>query len=131
MAIVCLAVLKSEVINQNFFMQRFIVKLVHRIICGSGEHIPQFDEQLILIEATDHQHAYEKAFEIGKHGETAFINQQQQMVAWQFVNVVEIINLHSQNDGAEIFSRIVEVYDATAYCTLVNESAQNLFHSIA
>ena len=42
-------------------MKWFLAKIVYRIICGSGNHTPQFDEQLRLIEADSEEDAFKKA----------------------------------------------------------------------
>ena len=36
-------------------MNWFLAKIVYRIVCGKGEHTPQFDEQLRLIGAEDEE----------------------------------------------------------------------------
>ncbi len=107
-------------------MYWFIVKLVHRIVCGNGDHQPQFDEQLIMVQASNLKDAYKKGYDIGKNAETVFPNEQQQLVKWEFVNVAEIHSMNQESDGIELFSRIVEVHDAEAYCTVVNETSVNL-----
>ncbi|HEV3251858.1 MAG TPA: DUF4288 domain-containing protein, partial [Puia sp.] len=45
-------------------MNWYLAKIVFRIICGEGQHIPQFDEQLRLIEAGNEVEAFEKATNI-------------------------------------------------------------------
>ena len=42
-------------------MNWFLAKIVYRIVCGDGDHTPQFDEQLRLVQATDESSAFEKA----------------------------------------------------------------------
>ena len=42
-------------------MNWYIAKLVFRIVCGEGQHTPQFDEQLWLIAAHSQQEALQKA----------------------------------------------------------------------
>ncbi len=41
-------------------MNWYLSKIVYRIICGQGNHTPQFDEQLRLIQAESTQEAFEK-----------------------------------------------------------------------
>ena len=41
-------------------MNWYLAKMVYRIICGDGNHTPQFDEQLRLIKAQDEFHAFQK-----------------------------------------------------------------------
>jgi hypothetical protein len=47
-------------------MNCYLAKIVYRIICGEGKHMPQFDEQLRLIYAEDDFHAFQKARIIGE-----------------------------------------------------------------
>ena len=104
-------------------MKWFMAKMVFRIICGNGDHTPQFDEQLRLIAAENADEAYEKAVMIGSGEEDAFLNVKQQMVQWQFIDVSELYCLHELIDGAELYSKINEVDDADAYTNFVHEKA--------
>ena len=47
-------------------MNWYMAKIVYQIICGEGNHKPQFDEQLRLIEAPTENEALRKAQEIGQ-----------------------------------------------------------------
>lgn len=58
-------------------MSWFLSKIVYQIICGEGDHTPQFDEQLRLIEADDEATAFTKARTIGELEQEMFFNQQQ------------------------------------------------------
>ena len=42
-------------------MNWYIAKIVFRIITGDGDHKPQFDEQLRLINANNEEQAFEKS----------------------------------------------------------------------
>ncbi len=89
-------------------MTWYLAKLVYRIICGDGEHLAQFDEQLRLIFAEDELHAFNKAQRIGEKEQDCFSNQSNQPVQWKFVNVTELHKLEQLTDGAEVYSRIYE-----------------------
>lgn len=107
-------------------MNWFIATIVYRIICGDGHHAAQFDEQLRLVYAPNHDEAFIKARSIGENEQETFYNQKQQLVQWQFVNVSELFSLSEPMDGAEIYSRIREVSNADAYTTFVHEKADRL-----
>ena len=107
-------------------MNWYLAKIVYRIVCGAGEHTPQFDEQLRLIDAASLADAFAKAASIGVDEEETFSNQKQQMVQWQFVNVAELYHLSGLVDGAEVYSQIREVEDAAAYTTFVHQKARNI-----
>ena len=107
-------------------MSWYLSKIVFRIICGEGQHTPQFDEQLRLIAANSKEEAFHKAQSIGKKEEEAFINHKEQLVQWQFINVCEIYKLNSMIDGAELYSRITEEESAEQYEFVVNKKAENI-----
>ena len=105
-------------------MNWYVTKLVYQIICGSGHHTPQFDEQLRLIEAFDETEALEKAIKIGYDEETFFYKDKQELVQWKFINVSERYALHPPVHGAELYSRVNEVDDADAYIHHVHQKAE-------
>ncbi|MCW3073123.1 MAG: hypothetical protein JWP69_192 [Flaviaesturariibacter sp.] len=104
-------------------MQWYLAKLVYQIICGDGQHTPQFDEQLRLIASVDADEAITKAYTIGQLEEETFCNQKQQLVSWQFIAVSELYPVSDFIDGAEIYSSIREADDAAAYITFVKAKA--------
>jgi len=104
-------------------MNWYIAKIVFQIISGEGDHQPQFDEQLRLINACDEQQALEKAYQAGMQNEDSFINNQKQTVKWQFIDVAEINRLADLIDGAELFYNIHEPADAERYITWTHHKA--------
>jgi uncharacterized protein DUF4288 len=107
-------------------MNWYLAKIVFRIICGDGEHTPQFDEQLRLVSADNKERAFYKAGDIGRQEEETFFNNKQQLVRWQFINVSEVYRLSELIDGAEMYSRIEERDDAEAYIHVVNRKSANI-----
>ena len=110
-------------------MSWYLAKLVFRIICGEGDHTPQFDEQLRLIAANSKEDALMKGQDIGKQEEETFYNRRQQLVQWQFINVSEVYRLSELIDGAELYSRIEERDNAEVYIHIVNQKAENILFS--
>jgi hypothetical protein len=104
-------------------MNWYLTKIIYRIICGDGNHTPQFDEQLRLVSANTADEAFRKSCRIGLQEEETFYNQQSQLVQWQFINVVEIYAIDEHTDGAEIFSQIKEADNAEDYCKFVHHKA--------
>lgn len=104
-------------------MTWYLAKLVYRIVCGNGDHTPQFDEQLRTIKAETVTEAFEKATAIGLREEDAFRNQRHEWVQWRFVNVPELYRLSPMLDGAEIYSRVTEADDGDAYAQEVHNRA--------
>ena len=110
-------------------MEWYLAKIVFRIVCGNGDHAPQFDEQLRLIGADNKEDAFCKAQAVGKREQETFLNRKEQLVQWQFINVSELYRLSELIDGAELYSRIEERENAEAYIYTVNQKAENIFFS--
>jgi hypothetical protein len=107
-------------------MNWYLAKLVFRIICGEGRHIPQFDEQLRLIQAVNEVEAFEKGTKIGKQEQDQFYNQDRKMVQWKFINISELYRLSGLLDGAELYSRVQETENADLYIELTNKKAAHI-----
>ena len=110
-------------------MDWYLAKLVFRIICGDGEHTPQFDEQLRLVSASSKEEAFKKAKHTGEKEEETFYNRKQQLVQWQFINISELYKISQLIDGAELYSRIEERDNAEAYIHIINQKADNILYS--
>ena len=105
-------------------MNAYLAKIVYRIVCGNGNHTPQFDEQLRLVYAGDDEEATRIAIEIGKNEQHSFLNQKQNLVRWQFINIADLIRL--ERFGAEVFSVIKEPVNAEVYIDYVHKKAKAL-----
>lgn len=110
-------------------MNWYLAKIVFRIICGNGDHAPQFDEQLRLISAVSKEEAFAKAQTTGKKEEETFFNQKEQLVQWQFINISELYLLSELIDGAELYSRIEERDNPDQYIQVINQKAENIIFS--
>ncbi len=110
-------------------MKWYLAKIVYRILCGDGNHTPQFDEQLRLVKADDDLQAFQKARLIGEREQDNFLNSIQKPVHWRFIDVCEVHALNDIADGAEMYSRIREEEDADIYITLVQLRAKHLLES--
>ena len=107
-------------------MNWYLTKIVYQIICGEGNHTPQFDEQLRLVYAEDDLNAFQKARMTGHREEDNFLNNTQKPVHWKFIDVSELHPLHELIDGAELYSRICEEDDAEIYTKLTHLRASHL-----
>jgi hypothetical protein len=107
-------------------MNWYLAKIVFRIVCGAGNHQPQFDEQLRLIAADTLQEALTKARALGEEEQDRFLNHQQQWVHWQFVNVAELTDL-DWKDGARLHETITEPTFSEGYVRLINEKAAKIY----
>jgi hypothetical protein len=106
-------------------MKWYVVKMVFQIICGTGNHKPQFDEQLRIIEATDEDEAFNKATQLGTTEQETFYNDKQQLVQWNYINIKELYQLSLIN-GAELCSKIHEADDAQTYIDFVQAKADDI-----
>jgi len=112
-------------------MNWYLTKLVYRIICGDGDHTPQFDEQLRLIHAYDEFQALQKAQRMGHREQETFLNNKEKLVQWKFIDVSEMHKLDELVDGAEVYSRITEQDDADVYVKVIRLKAKHLFEQSA
>lgn len=120
------------IILQLLLMNWYITKLVFNI--NAAHNANQFDEQLRLVNAESKEEAFLKARTIGLREEDIFYNDDMKEVKWEFVNVAEIIPIYNLEDGTELYSRIHETHEATAYIHFVHQKAialrknSNLFY---
>jgi hypothetical protein len=110
-------------------MQWYLAKLIYRIICGDGDHVAQFDEQLRLIQADDTLHAFQKARRLGEQEEDNFLNASDKPVHWKFIDVAELHKLDKLIDGAEMYSRICEQDDPDIYVRITHLKATHLLEN--
>jgi hypothetical protein len=107
-------------------MNWYLAKIIYRIICGNGDHNPQFDEQLRLFSGSSVEEAHEKAQEMGMRQEELFYNEKGELVKWQFVCVPEIKKLSAFKDGMEINSRVEETGDPENYISFNRAKAETV-----
>ena len=108
-------------------MNWYLAKMVYQIISGSGNHAPQFDEQLRLIRADEWGWAREKATIVGKLMEHSIENSKDEKVMWKYVEVTEMIPLTSLEDGDEIYSITQEPNDVKEYLASISAKAAMCF----
>lgn len=93
----------------------FIAKLIWQILIPTKSLASEFDEQLIIIKASDAENALKKAHDIGHQHEETFINNKGQQVAWTFINVEFIKEMTSFEDGTEICNQTINAPDAIQF----------------
>jgi len=104
----------------------YIAKIVFQVICGEGNHAPQFEEQIRLIRAGSVQEAIHKALETGFREQYVFRNNQLDLVQWKFINVPELQKLDEEMDGMELYSHQEEPGNAFAYIARVHHQAASM-----
>lgn len=119
--------LQLTITTQNYHLMKwFIAKLVFKIVCGNGNHTPQFDEQLRLIYAEDELHAFHKARLLGEGDCLKSATEVSVAVQWKFIDVCELHPLIHATDGAEINSVKREEADANLYIRTIEKAARQL-----
>lgn len=104
-------------------MKRYLVKLMFNINIDNGNHAHQFDEQIRIVEAYTLEAAFQKARGIGKKEEEVFINSENKMVNWQFIDVTEVYELESIKDGEQIYSTTHENAERHSFIDYVRQKA--------
>jgi hypothetical protein len=107
-------------------MNWYITKLVFSINHQTKNAPTQFDEQLRLIEAKNQLEALMKARMIGIKDELTYTNENEIEVTWSFVDVIELREVQSFEDGMEIHSRIDEHDAFEKYTDYVKHRGQLL-----
>ncbi len=104
-------------------MQRYLVKLMFNINIDNGNHASQFDEQIRIVEAYSLESAFQKARIIGKKEEEIFINNENKMVNWQFIDVLDVYELESLKDGEQVYSTTHENTERHSFINYVRQKA--------
>ncbi|MBN8697867.1 MAG: DUF4288 domain-containing protein [Bacteroidetes bacterium] len=107
-------------------MQQYLAKLMFNIDVEQGEYDAQFDEQVRIIESTDFETAFQKARSIGKNEESSFLNKDNKLVSWKFIDVVELFPLKNAKDGEQLFSITHEEQNASTFINFVREKSMML-----
>jgi len=107
-------------------MNWFLAKIIYQIICGDGDHTPQFDEQLRLVQAENELHAIQKAKQTGEREQISFLNYKQKLVQWKFIDVSEIYPFNEPADGAELYSHVHESENVSQYIDMIRLKAADL-----
>ncbi len=105
-------------------MNTYIVKLVFNINIGEGLHQSQFDEQTILINATNLEDAFFKAKAQGKVLEERFSNDMDESVEWTFIDVIDIFELRTYKNGDPLYSTTHEAHDSSTFIDYVHHRSQ-------
>ena len=107
-------------------MKWFAVNCIYRIVCGEGNHSPQFNEQIRLIIADTTIEAIQKARVLAIDYNTAFENCKGENVKWDFINIGGITEIQSPSDGVEVSSKILEPESVEAYLKTLKYRTETL-----
>lgn len=108
-------------------MNWYLAKLIFQVRSGEGSPTPQFVEQWRLIRADEVAWAFEKASVLGRLDESSFLNEQNEMVLWKFIEIADIHLIGSLEDGDQLFSSTEEPLDASTYIEQIKLKSQKAF----
>lgn len=104
-------------------MNWFLVRLIFMISCKNKSRSSQFDEQLRLITARNQVDALLKARELGKEGESSFLNYRDNEVCWKFIDVADVLSIGEIKDGMELYSHTHVTEETDTYIKFVQKRA--------
>ncbi len=104
-------------------MQRYLAKLMFNINIDNGNHDSQFDEQVRVIESHSMEDAFHKARAMGKKEEETFVNKDNKLVHWKFIDVADMYSLDTLKDGEQVYSSTHEKTDTTSFINYIRQKA--------
>lgn len=105
-------------------MRTYLVKLIFQIQIGDQTKLAQFDEQTILIAASNLESAFNKARIRGKNLQEKFLNENDKEVSWKFIDVTDIFEINQLKDGDHLYSKTHEAVDPNSYIQFVQHRSQ-------
>ncbi len=104
-------------------MKRYLAKIMFNISIDNGRHTSQFDEQTRLIEAINFEDAFHKARKIGKQEEETFVNHENKLVSWTFIDVLDLYPLENVKDGEQVYSTTHEKEDSGSFIKFIRQKS--------
>jgi hypothetical protein len=96
-------------------MEWYLAKLVYRFQPKTANGAVHFEEQIRLVEAEDELHAFHRAQQIGSQEECHLEYEDGLPIDWYFMDVTELLKLHSMMDGAEVLSQSHQTNEPEAF----------------
>lgn len=107
-------------------MKTFLAKLLFLVSVKNDDAIPEFDEQIRLIQSATREDALYKARQCGRREEEEITDTASRKISWQFIDVAELYALDTLQDGEQIYSSSVHVTDADAYINYIRRKSMEL-----
>jgi hypothetical protein len=104
-------------------MNSYIAKLIFNISIENKKEAAQFDEQIRIVQAKSHEHAFFKAKLIGQQEENSFKNQNNESVHWKFIDIVGLYPLNELKDGEQLYALTHEADDANSFIQFIREKS--------
>ena len=107
-------------------MKKYLAKLMFNINIDNGNDNSQFDEQIRVIESRDLEGAFHKARAIGKKEEETFLNSENKLISWQFIDVAEVYPLESVKDGEQVYSNSHKIKDTGSFIKYIRQKSMEI-----
>ncbi|MCF8253072.1 MAG: DUF4288 domain-containing protein [Bacteroidia bacterium] len=111
-------------------MEKYLAKIVYKIVNQSELKLEQFDEQLCLVEARSLEEAFFKARMLGVKNEDEITTDSGNGVFWEFVDVPYLKLIEEFKDGTELYSCISERDKEDNYERFVKTRAAELQNQV-
>jgi len=107
-------------------MEKYLTKLIFNVNIDNGKDASQFDEQIRIIESHSLEDAFRKARVIGKKEEETFMDSQNKLVAWQFIDVSEVYPLDEVKDGGQVYSNTHKINDTGSFIKYIRQKSMEI-----
>lgn len=92
----------------------------------NGNDESQFDEQIRIIESQNLESAFYKARVIGKKEEETFMDAENRLVSWRFIDVSEVYPLQEVKDGDQIYSNSHKIKDTGSFIKFIRQKSMEI-----
>ncbi len=107
-------------------MKLYLAKLMFNIHVDGSEGASEFDEQVRVIVSTNSEDAFYKARAIGKKEEETFVNNNNKLIAWKFIDVAEVYALDELKDGEQLYSCTHKTTDSDSYINYIRQKSMEI-----
>lgn len=107
-------------------MEKYIAKLMFNINIDNGNDASQFDEQIRIVESQSLEDAFYKARIIGRKEEETFLDRDNKLVSWQFIDVADVYPLKEMKDGEQIYSNTHKIQDAGSFIRYIRQKSMEI-----
>lgn len=107
-------------------MEKYLAKLIFNINVDNGTDASQFDEQIRIIESRSLEDAFHKARVIGKKEEETFMDSENRLVSWEFIDVSDVYPLQEVKDGGQVYSNTHNIKDAGSFIKFIHQKSMEI-----
>ncbi len=121
--------IQDNTINNPFktgVMKKYLVKLMFNVNVDNGNNASEFDEQLRIIEAHNLENAFYKARSVGKKEEETFLDKDNKLVSWNFIDVAELYPLEEIKDGEQVYSSTRKIKDTGSFISYIRQKSMEI-----